>query len=697
MHDDHVRRHLHACMALLILQPLNAGADSKWPEYFHDNTILEQIDKDVRRTLSDLAFFQLAVPKSPLSPLSPQLPPQSSRRPVIPRNTGSTGTSGTADTDDTSYDNQNDAASMTSLDSVSMPSPALKIGSLPTSPTQIHLPDGFVESKKKSLHAPQLSTSSSISNASINSIKSRRSIFKRIAHLNQDFGRRDARPASASEDNEQDLHWEAIERILFIYAKLNPGIGYVQGMNEILGAIYFVMANDADVEGRAHAEADSFFCFTLLMAEIRDFFERTMDSDSGHGIGAQMKKLNMRLKKFDHQLWSDLEAKGLSPTYYSFRWLTCLCSQEFPLPEVIRLWDSVFADKCSGPQGGLEFLMDFCCAMILCVKNQLLDGTFADNIKLLQNYPLQDTSVIFQKAYELRQERFLATMLAQDEPSPRLNPADPDPLGVEKAIRQESPSNSSGLSLWTSTSTRHFGFKSPVLPTFKSSSLANLKAGAISSFQGLRSPLLNPSKTSPMSSPRLPATSHLDQEEIVETVADFTVLDEEYLSLPLPPSELDNEGNVSKIKITPATPTNDLDKQLGNSSSGTASPIPQSSIGETVNRFASNWKQRAGSIASNMQQQQQRLTRQGSSSDVNTAAAVESARVKGTQWMRKVGRFVNNTQMDGATVGEEGKHQEGGSQSVEKPKTDDGRRRFITKGVITIDGVQEHRTVEVYM
>lgn len=35
-------------------------------------------------------------------------------------------------------------------------------------------------------------------------------------------------------------------RILFIFAKLNPGIMYIQGMNEILAPIYYVFANDPD-------------------------------------------------------------------------------------------------------------------------------------------------------------------------------------------------------------------------------------------------------------------------------------------------------------------------------------------------------------------------------------------------------------------------------------------------------------------
>ena len=40
----------------------------------------------------------------------------------------------------------------------------------------------------------------------------------------------------------QEAHWEVVQRILFLYAKLNPGQSYVQGMNEIIGPIYYVFA-----------------------------------------------------------------------------------------------------------------------------------------------------------------------------------------------------------------------------------------------------------------------------------------------------------------------------------------------------------------------------------------------------------------------------------------------------------------------
>jgi len=160
---------------------LNSATTSKWSTFFHDNEILEQIDKDVRRTNPDLAWFQNPVPISSLSPLSP---PQHTLNPK------------------------------TSFDSLRISSPLLT-------------PPSTARSKYPSIQA-------------------RRSLFRRIAHLNTSFGARERSVAAhggvlCEDENEIDLHWEAIERILFIYAKLNPAIGYVQGMNELIAPLYYVL------------------------------------------------------------------------------------------------------------------------------------------------------------------------------------------------------------------------------------------------------------------------------------------------------------------------------------------------------------------------------------------------------------------------------------------------------------------------
>ncbi|KAG0275808.1 hypothetical protein BGZ96_003614, partial [Linnemannia gamsii] len=193
------------------------------------------------------------------------------------------------------------------------------------------------------------------------------------------------------EDDElpQDLHWEAIERILFIYAKLNPGVGYVQGMNEILGPLYYLLANDPDEVSRG----------TVL-----DHFVRSLDRDRVSGIGSTIARMSQRLRHFDEDLWQDLEEKGIAPEYYSFRWLTVLCTQEFEVPDVWRIWDSVLADT-GGIEKDYDFLLDFGCSMVCHLRSELLDGDFADNVKLLQNYPPVDIQPILHLATVIRDQR----------------------------------------------------------------------------------------------------------------------------------------------------------------------------------------------------------------------------------------------------------------------------------------------------
>ncbi|KAH8301125.1 hypothetical protein KR018_002615, partial [Drosophila ironensis] len=199
----------------------------------------------------------------------------------------------------------------------------------------------------------------------------------------------------AAMEEGQEAHWEVVQRILFIYAKLNPGQGYVQGMNEIVGPIYYVMASDPDLAYREHAEADCFFCFTALMSEIRDFFIKTLDDAEG-GIKCMMARLSNMLRDKDPNIYEHLKSQELHPQYYSFRWLTLLLSQEFPLPDVLRIWDAVFSDEHR-----FDFLIKICCSMILIQREAILENDFASNVKLLQNYPPIDINVVITHAVSL--------------------------------------------------------------------------------------------------------------------------------------------------------------------------------------------------------------------------------------------------------------------------------------------------------
>jgi len=192
-------------------------------------------------------------------------------------------------------------------------------------------------------------------------------------------------------------HCEAVKRILYIYAKLNPGIHYVQGMNEVLGPVYYTFATDPRKDFRESAEADAFFCFTNLMSEIMNNFCKTLDK-SQYGVLEQIAQMDAILKEKDSQLWYCMHEKNVDPAFYSFRWITCLLSQDFELPDILRCWDSLFADPRR-----FEFLLYVCCAMIVIVRDELFMGNFAENLKLLQNYPTKDMTLILAMARELRE------------------------------------------------------------------------------------------------------------------------------------------------------------------------------------------------------------------------------------------------------------------------------------------------------
>ncbi|XP_067940701.1 TBC1 domain family member 13-like [Watersipora subatra] len=298
--------------------PLNPNPDSQWSQYFKDNEMLLQIDKDCRRLYPDLVFFQSA----------------------------------------TEYPCLRLTQSVNGLENL-----------------RKRVENTFLESHTVS--------------------RDRHGITK--MHCTRRRGNSSNEFHTLGEGEE--AHWEVVERMLFIYAKLNPGIQYVQGMNEILGPLYYTMATDPNKEWAKHAEADSFYCFTNLMAEIRDNFIKSLD-DSLCGIGGNMHAVMRSLQNYEPRLHQRLMNQSIKPEFFAFRWITLLLSQEFQLPDVLRIWDALFSDKHR-----FRFLVDICCSMIILVRKDILQNDFAGNMKLLQNYPpTADIESIITTAAQLRQQ-----------------------------------------------------------------------------------------------------------------------------------------------------------------------------------------------------------------------------------------------------------------------------------------------------
>jgi len=175
--------------------------------------------------------------------------------------------------------------------------------------------------------------------------------------------------------------YAALERILFVWAKLNKGVRYVQGMNEIVGTLYFVLAHDTNDDWARSAEADTYFLFNSLMVEMRDVFVPDLD-EADTGIHGRISNMITLLSLHDPEVRCHLDSVGIDPSFYSVRWLTTLLSREFLLPDTIRLWDSMFASTHKD-----NFLRYVSVTMVMVIRDQLLTGDFSACLRLLQAYP----------------------------------------------------------------------------------------------------------------------------------------------------------------------------------------------------------------------------------------------------------------------------------------------------------------------
>eukprot|EP00924_Labyrinthula_sp_SR-Ha-C_P004580 maker-scaffold_1-snap-gene-5.41-mRNA-1 protein AED:0.00 eAED:0.00 QI:32/1/1/1/1/1/3/52/572 len=207
--------------------------------------------------------------------------------------------------------------------------------------------------------------------------------------------------------------YEKLERILFIYAKLNPAIGYSQGMNEMVAPIAYVL----DVQKSFEHESSCFFAFCGLMSRMRLVYlsqeklkEIHGDKNSSVYVERLMKTFSKLLLLHDKTLFIRLVKElEVEPYMYCYRWLTTLFTREFDLPDTLRLWDSILSasenlnfkqiSKDNGRND--EFWKDgsiFCfpiylsVGMLLSHKKKLMDESqdFSQVVSLLQTIPPVD-------------------------------------------------------------------------------------------------------------------------------------------------------------------------------------------------------------------------------------------------------------------------------------------------------------------
>jgi hypothetical protein len=111
----------------------------------------------------------------------------------------------------------------------------------------------------------------------------------------------------------------SLVHILFVIS------GYVQGMNDLLAPILYVMDD----------ECEAFWCFAELMKTMRPNFKRDQS-----GMKTKLLLLELLLKFMDPYLYAHLESTDSINLFCCFRWLLVSFKREFDFEHILRLWES---------------------------------------------------------------------------------------------------------------------------------------------------------------------------------------------------------------------------------------------------------------------------------------------------------------------------------------------------------------------
>uniref|UniRef100_A0A8D0C7J7 TBC1 domain family member 5 n=1 Tax=Salvator merianae TaxID=96440 RepID=A0A8D0C7J7_SALMN len=224
--------------------------------------------------------------------------------------------------------------------------------------------------------------------------------------------------------------------VLFCYARENEQLLYKQGMHELLAPIVFIL--HCDHQAFLHAieaaqpseemkvllnpeylEHDAYAMFTHLMKTAEHWFS-TYEHDSQKEKDAMMTpmpfarpqdlgpsiaivaKVNQiqdnLLKKHDIELFMHLNRLEIAPQIYGLRWVRLLFGREFPLQDLLVVWDALFADSITLDLVDYVFL-----AMLLYIRDALISSNYQTCLGLLMHYPpIEDVHSLILRALFLR-------------------------------------------------------------------------------------------------------------------------------------------------------------------------------------------------------------------------------------------------------------------------------------------------------
>ncbi len=194
-----------------------------------------------------------------------------------------------------------------------------------------------------------------------------------------------------------------MERILYIWSIRHPASGYVQGMNDVLIPLLIVafqpfapadkvsIVNSIDVlkidvahlpaENLMRIEADAFWAFSKLLDGVQDHY-----THSQPGVQRMILRLEDLMGRHCPMLSEHFAQEGVHYMQFAFRWMNCFLLRELPLPCVMRLWDTYFAEQRAGFE---TFHVNLCAVLLKTFESQLMEMSFQGMVMFLQDMPTQ--------------------------------------------------------------------------------------------------------------------------------------------------------------------------------------------------------------------------------------------------------------------------------------------------------------------
>ncbi|NXN94361.1 TBCD5 protein, partial [Rhinopomastus cyanomelas] len=227
--------------------------------------------------------------------------------------------------------------------------------------------------------------------------------------------------------------------VLFCYARENEQLLYKQGMHELLAPIVFILHCDHQAFSHAseaahprqaseemkvllnpeYLEHDAYAMFTHLMKTAEHWFStfehdsqkekdvmvtpmpfaRPQDLGPSIAIVAKVNQIQDHLlKKHDIELYMHLNRLEIAPQIYGLRWVRLLFGREFPLQDLLVVWDALFADSIT-----LNLVDYIFVAMLLYIRDALISSNYQTCLGLLMHYPpIGDVHSLILRALFLR-------------------------------------------------------------------------------------------------------------------------------------------------------------------------------------------------------------------------------------------------------------------------------------------------------